>query len=47
MDIPESFIMIPMDSILIEQVIINLLENAVYHAKGMDKADTSSVYPWR
>lgn len=36
-DIPESFIMIPMDSILIEQVIINLLENAVYHAKGMTK----------
>lgn len=34
-DIPENFIIIPMDSILIEQVIINLLENAVYHARGM------------
>ena len=37
LDIPDSFIVIPMDSILIEQVIINLLENAVYHAKGMTK----------
>ena len=34
-DIPEAFISIPMDSILIQQVIINLLENAVHHAKGM------------
>lgn len=34
-EIPENFIIIPMDSILIEQVIINLLENAVYHARGM------------
>lgn len=30
--IPEDFIMIPMDATLIEQVLINLLENAVYHA---------------
>ncbi|HBV51962.1 MAG TPA: sensor histidine kinase [Clostridiales bacterium] len=36
-DIPESFIIIPMDSILIEQVLINLLENAVNHAFGMTK----------
>ncbi len=36
-DIPETFITIPMDSILIEQVIINLLENAVYHAAGMTR----------
>ena len=34
-DIPEEFIMIPMDAVLIEQVITNLLENAVLHAKGM------------
>ena len=34
-EIPENFIIIPMDSILIEQVIINLLENVVYHARGM------------
>lgn len=36
-DIPDSFIVIPMDSILIEQVTINLLENAVFHADGMTK----------
>lgn len=34
-DIPDEFISIPMDAMLIEQVIINLLENAVQHAKGM------------
>lgn len=34
-DIPDDFIVIPMDAILIEQVIINLLENAVEHARGM------------
>ncbi len=33
--IPEDFITIPMDAMLIEQVLINILENAVYHAKGM------------
>ncbi len=34
-DIPEDFISIPMDAMLIQQVLINLLENAVQHAKGM------------
>ena len=34
-EIPEDFISIPMDALLIEQVIINLLENAVLHAYGM------------
>ena len=34
-DIPEDFLSIPMDAVLIEQVIINLLENAVQHAAGM------------
>ena len=34
-DIPEEFVSIPMDPILIEQVLINILENAVDHAKGM------------
>ncbi len=29
--IPDEFIMIPMDATLIEQVLINLLENAYYH----------------
>ena len=32
---PDDFITIKADPILIEQVIINLLENAVIHAKGM------------
>lgn len=30
--VPEEFILLPMDAILIEQVIINLLENAVVHS---------------
>lgn len=34
---PEEFISIPMDAMLIEQVLINLLENAIVHAKGMTK----------
>lgn len=34
-EIPDEFVIIPMDSMLIEQVLINLLENAVDHAKGM------------
>jgi two-component system sensor histidine kinase KdpD len=33
--IPENFVSIPMDPVLIEQVLMNLLENAVFHAKGM------------
>lgn len=34
-DIPEDFVSIPMDAVLIEQVIVNILENAVQHATGM------------
>jgi two-component system sensor histidine kinase KdpD len=34
-NIPDEFISIPMDSVLIEQVLLNLLENAVQHATGM------------
>lgn len=34
MHIPEEFILLPMDAILIAQVTINLLENAVIHAKS-------------
>ncbi len=30
--VPDNFLMIPMDAILIEQVLINLLENAVLHS---------------
>ncbi len=33
--IPGEFIAIPMDPVLIEQVLMNLLENAVFHAEGM------------
>ena len=33
--IPEEFVSIPMDAVLIEQVLMNLLENAVFHADGM------------
>ena len=36
-EIPEEFISIPMDAMLIEQVLINILENAVDHATGMTK----------
>ena len=34
-DLPDELVIIPMDAILIEQVIINILENAVQHAEGM------------
>ncbi len=34
--IPEEFVSIPMDAMLIQQVLMNLLENAVFHAKGME-----------
>lgn len=34
-DLPDQFISIPMDALLIEQVLVNLLENAVRHATGM------------
>jgi len=34
---PEEFTIIPMDALLIQQVIINILDNAAQHAKGMTK----------
>lgn len=34
-DIPDEFISIPMDAMLIKQVLINMLENSVQHAEGM------------
>lgn len=34
-EIPDEFVIIPMDAVLIEQVIVNILENAVQHAIGM------------
>ena len=36
-EIPTDMVLIPMDAILIEQVIVNILENAVQHATGMTK----------
>ena len=37
LELPEDFVMIPMDSMLIQQVLTNLLENAVLHAEGMTR----------
>ena len=34
-NIPEELVIIPMDPLLIEQVVINILDNAVVHAVGM------------
>lgn len=34
-EIPDEFISIPMDAVLMTQVIVNMLENAVQHAHGM------------
>lgn len=39
--IPEDFLSIPMDAMLIEQVLINILENAVDHAVGMTELTLS------
>lgn len=36
-ELPDDFISIPMDAVLITQVIVNILENAVVHAKGMTR----------
>lgn len=33
--IPDEIVVIPMDALLISQVLVNILENAVHHAKGM------------
>lgn len=36
-EIPDDFVSVNVDAILIEQVMINILENAVQHAEGMTK----------
>ena len=36
-DIPEELVVIPMDPILIEQVLVNILENGIHHAKGFTR----------
>lgn len=40
-DIPQEFISIPMDAVLIEQVLVNILENAMQHATGMTEIKLS------
>ena len=35
LDLPEELLLIPMDAMLIQQVLLNLLDNAVKHAEGM------------
>ena len=39
--LPDELLMVPMDAILIEQVISNLLENAAVHAKGATRVRIS------
>lgn len=39
--IPEEFVCIPMDPILIQQVLMNIMENAIMHAKGMTELSLS------
>ena len=41
LDIPDDFILVPVDTTLIEQVLINLMENAVLHAHGMTELKLS------
>lgn len=35
--VPDAFLLIPMDAVLVEQVLMNLLENVVDHGIGADK----------
>lgn len=35
LELPDELVVIPMDAILMEQVMVNILENAVQHADGM------------
>ena len=41
--LPEEFLTIPMDPTLIQQVLMNLLENAVQHANGMQQLQLEVV----
>ena len=38
---PSDFISIPMDAILIQQVLMNIMENAIMHAEGMAELEVS------
>ncbi|MEG1742695.1 MAG: DUF4118 domain-containing protein [Clostridia bacterium] len=42
--VPHEFLMVPMDALLIEQVIINLLENAVLHSKIVSEISLTVVF---
>ena len=37
LELPEELVLIPMDAMLIQQVLVNLLENAVRHGKGLSR----------
>ena len=37
--VPDELLIVPMDAMLIEQVLMNLLENAALHAKGATRAE--------
>lgn len=37
--VPDDFLMIPMDAVLIEQVLINLMENAIVHSQSKDSVE--------
>lgn len=39
--VPNEFVSIPMDAILIQQVLMNIMENAIVHAKGMTELKLS------
>ena len=40
---PEKLLLVPMDGVLIEQVLVNLLENAVFHGKTTSKVEIRVV----
>lgn len=37
--VPDDFLMIPMDAVLIEQVLINLMENAIVHSRSEEPVE--------
>lgn len=41
--VPDEFIMVPMDATLIEQVIINLVENALKHSESISPVELTAI----
>lgn len=41
LSVPNEFVSIPMDAILIQQVLMNIMENAIMHAEGMTELEVS------